>query len=746
MLQKKNFRASGEIILTIVLFFITSCIFSQNIDVKSFKVLPKDQTARVHEPVIDQNGEKCALIKVVTNQTGFAWEGGTLGITKVKKKTGEYWVYVPYGSEKITIKHDELGILRNYVYPEAIKKATVYEMVLTTGDVKTVVEENKIATQWLIIKSEPKEANVFIDGKLAGKTNFQRKYEEGEYTYRIEKSRYHNKAGKITLKDEKKQLEFTLKPRFGNIKVTSSPKEGMKIYLDEENTNQETPATLKEVSSGEHTIKLQSRWYQPETKKVTVEDEQTTTVNFALDPAFAKITVKTTPAAEILVDGERKGTAEWEGRLMEGIYTIKAEKDKYHSQSEQMEVTAGQDETVNFDLKGKTGNADIVTTPMDAAVYVNGEKKGTSPLTLDDLLIGEYTLKLQKEGYGTVTKTIKIKEDESITVEETLPDGKEVTLTSTPEGAKVYIDGKLQGNTPLQKTLSFGTHNIKMINGEQVVNNKIDISQSGKEKIEFDVSEFENFTLDKKGISIDMIAVEGGTYRMGCTEEQSNCDDDEKPAHSVTVDDFTISKYEITNRQFADFMNAIDANRNGSYNGTEYLDMDDRDCQINYRWGQFEPESGKENHPVIKVTWYGAKAFCEYYGGRLPTEAEWEFAARGGNSATVTEYAGSDNIDEVAWYSGNSGEHTHEVGTKSPNELGIYDMSGNVYEWCNDWYDNDYYSSSPRDNPQGPEGSKYKVLRGGSWNYSANDCRVAVRDDDFPSYPIGDVGFRVAAQ
>jgi len=246
-----------------------------------------------------------------------------------------------------------------------------------------------------------------------------------------------------------------------------------------------------------------------------------------------------------------------------------------------------------------------------------------------------------------------------------------------------------------------------------------------------------------------LINVSGGTFEMGCTSEQEHCMGNEKPVHTVTVDDFQISNYEITNQQYADFMNEIEAGSDGSYDGTEYLKMDIDGCEVNYFRGQFVPESGKENHPVIKVTWYGAKAFCEHHSGRLPTEAEWEFAARGGNSATNTLYAGSDNISDVAWYTKNSG-HTHEVGTKSPNELGIYDMSGNAWEWCNDWFEIKYYSSSPQNNPQGPSLvpsiTSWRVLRGGSRDDYAYDCRVASRNSSNPNdggFYNTDHGFRL---
>ncbi len=131
-------------------------------------------------------------------------------------------------------------------------------------------------------------------------------------------------------------------------------------------------------------------------------------------------------------------------------------------------------------------------------------------------------------------------------------------------------------------------------------------------------------------------------------------------------------------------------------------------------------------------------------GYRLPTEAEWEYAARGGNQSQGYTYSGGNNLDDVAWYGYNSGSVTHEVGTKQPNELGIYDMSGNVWEWCNDWYDGNYYSNSPIYNPKGPSSGSRRVRRGGGWSREPNCCRVADRDYDFPTSSYGDLGFRIA--
>ena len=236
------------------------------------------------------------------------------------------------------------------------------------------------------------------------------------------------------------------------------------------------------------------------------------------------------------------------------------------------------------------------------------------------------------------------------------------------------------------------------------------------------------------------VLVNGGTFMMGSPSGTGYSN--EHPQHSVTVSSFRISKYEITNQQYADFMNAINSNADGSVGGVEYLDMDDGDIQISHNGSSFVVDAGKENYPVLEVSWYGAKAYCEHYGGRLPTEAEWEFAARGGNSSNGYTYSGSNNIDDVAWYYDNSGNTTHTVGTKSPNELGIYDMSGNVWEWCSDWYDRSYYGSSPSNDPQGPAMGASRVGRGGSWNFGASGCRVAYRADGFPTGSNNNLGFR----
>lgn len=247
-------------------------------------------------------------------------------------------------------------------------------------------------------------------------------------------------------------------------------------------------------------------------------------------------------------------------------------------------------------------------------------------------------------------------------------------------------------------------------------------------------------------VIIDYANVGGGSFTMGCTDDQgSACEDDEFPNHLVTLESFSISKYEVTNEEFAIFLNSVGCSADGTLNGEKYIHIESDTCQIKYN-SEFYAEADNENHPVIYVTWFGAAAFCEWIGGRLPTEAEWEFAARGGNLSNGYRYSGSNTINTVAWFSDNSDLRNHNIGGKTPNELGIYDMSGNVREWCSDWYDYFYYQTSPASNPQGPSEGIYRVLRGGSFWVQAGDCRNADRYWGFPedTFYKYEVGFRVA--
>ncbi len=241
--------------------------------------------------------------------------------------------------------------------------------------------------------------------------------------------------------------------------------------------------------------------------------------------------------------------------------------------------------------------------------------------------------------------------------------------------------------------------------------------------------------------------VANGSFQMG-----SNEDSDEKPIHRVTISKpFWIGKYEVTNGEFIEYMKAT--------NNEKGIDFSDSDCPVTKNATLSNTKFGQSmQQPICEIDWNAATSFCKWLTDRerkagrlpsgykysLPTEAEWEYCARGGNKSRGYKYSGSDNIDSVAWYSSNSGSKTHSVGTKQSNELGIYDMSGNVWEWCSDWYDSGYYGKSPSTDPKGVSSASYRVNRGGGWFNDPRYCRSANRLRHVPSSTYYGLGFRVA--
>ncbi len=231
-------------------------------------------------------------------------------------------------------------------------------------------------------------------------------------------------------------------------------------------------------------------------------------------------------------------------------------------------------------------------------------------------------------------------------------------------------------------------------------------------------------TYTVNGVSFKMLPVAGGTFQMGAQSTDPNgqnydaeANSYENPVHQVTLSAFTIGETEVTQALWEAVMGS-----NPSYFKDPVL-------------------------PVEQVSWDDCQTFLTKLNQltgktfRLPTEAEWEYAARGGNESPGYKYSGSNTIGNVAWYYDNGGSKTHAVGTKQANELGIYDMSGNVWEWCSDWYDS--YGSSSQTNPTGAASGSYRVLRGGSWNYNAMFCRVSLRSGYYPDYGNDGRGLRL---
>lgn len=256
-----------------------------------------------------------------------------------------------------------------------------------------------------------------------------------------------------------------------------------------------------------------------------------------------------------------------------------------------------------------------------------------------------------------------------------------------------------------------------------------------------------------------MVLIEGGSFQMGCMEADSNnpkkgcvsakgvaCEENEQPVHQVQLNDFYIGKYEVTNAEYCEFLNAIGNQIEG---GATWLDIQSASCQIEQKNNQFAPKSGYTQYPVVEVTWYGANAYAQWVGMRLPTEAEWEYAARSrGQNETWAGTSIEGDLHKFANYNVKSDKSTTNkttpIGKYQPNALGLYNMTGNVWEWCADWYDEAYYKNSPAINPFNQKKASNRVLRGGSWYVPAAYCRSSNRGSGKPNGSRYDSGFRLA--
>jgi formylglycine-generating enzyme required for sulfatase activity len=263
---------------------------------------------------------------------------------------------------------------------------------------------------------------------------------------------------------------------------------------------------------------------------------------------------------------------------------------------------------------------------------------------------------------------------------------------------------------------------VNKIDGTKVYYKAEEVSSIGVygygEEPEPEPEEPEGNVFTVNGVSFTMVAIEGGTFLMG--SDGTDAYSDEKPVHQVKLSPFSIGQTEVTQELWEAVMGSNPSTRKGQKLPVEQVSWDD--CQTF----------------ITKLNQLTGQQF------RLPTEAEWEFAARGGNSSKVYKYSGSNNIGDVAWCSLNSGDRSHEVGTKQPNELRLYDMSGNVNEWCQDWYGSNYYSASVINNPTGPTTASTRVFRGGSWHDNASYGRVSYRGDFTPYYCLSILGLRLA--
>ena len=544
-------------------------------------------------------------------------------------------------------------------------------------------------SQYVVFQIQPSgNPIIMLDGEnleVVGGTAMKRK-KFGTYEYRVDMDGYHSEIGEITVNDpqNKHLISITMRPAFGAIEIPETKElAGASVFLDNK-LEGTVPLTINKVASGQHSIRIVKPLYSPFEQTVTVKDGETTTVKASLSSNASNVTLNVDGNAEIWVNGERKGLGSWTGTLEHGTYQIETRKTSHQTQSEVYTIS----EDIKIELNAPIpiyGSLNISVLPDGADIFIDGKKVGDTPMFLQEVLIGSHTINLHKTGYADLNKTIDVK-----------------------EGQTANIEGNMTN-------YSMDSSNV-------------DEKKNSSDNRDFSFGHMLKFTAN--GVSFTMVPVEGGTFQMGATSEQKKTQKNEKPVHSVTLSSYYIGQTEVTQALWKAVMGSNPSVWKGDKLPVETVSWND--CQTF----------------IAKLNTQLADQLPEGKVFRLPTEAEWEFAARGGTQSKGYTYSGSKKLADVAWYADNCKiegiSKAHAVAKKSPNELDIYDMSGNVSEWCQDWFGD--YSSETQTNPKGPGSGSLRVCRGGSWSRydSARDCRTASRCYCAPTWASLFLGLRLA--
>jgi len=465
----------------IIMLFNLFCVLlqAQNINVKSFRMLDNDLTANTNGTYeLDQNGEKAALIKVVSNQTGFSFDCGSLGVVKTMQKPSEIWVYVPRGVRRITISHPTLGVLRDYDFPVSIEGARTYEMVLTTDQVETIVKHD-VGGQYLIMNVNPSSAIVKIDGvEVPVEEGVVTKLVTyGKHNYSVSDPYYKEEQGIINMGKEKQTLNVSLTPNYGLLFISTTPDHGASVYIDDNlSPAGTTPFQTGKLLKGNHNLRIKLAQYETKDTTINVIDGKSD-VDIPMSPLYGTIEVTAPSGCHIYINDEDKGSNLFKGRLTEGLYKIEARKESYRPYETSIQIHKGETKVVSLSAPTPIyGILNVNSRPVGANVFVDGKLMGTTPLILNDVLIGERKVKISKDGFESITKLPTVVENQKsdiIAALQSIRNKSKVTFSCNVHIDSLKVDGipaKLDG----VNYLTSGTHKISfVIDGHEITDNII---------------------------------------------------------------------------------------------------------------------------------------------------------------------------------------------------------------------------------------------------------------------------------
>ena len=443
------------------------------------------------------------------------------------------------------------------------------------------------------------------------------------------------------------------------------------------------------------------------------------------EPTIIALTLQVNDNAEIWINGSKKANGSYNSTFAPGTYQMETRQGTQRSEVQNITITAADNgRTITLTPPPPaTGSIIVNCIPTDATIYIDDVDQGQSPKVVSNVKPGSHMVKIVKQGYIEHSETVSVEAGRQIELKPQLREACLLSFNCNAPQATFFLNGKSQGSVKEETTVATGTYQLLVrANGYDDYTTTLTLA-AGKQTINCELNiQKGNRTISVGGVNFTMIYVEGGTFEMGATSEQGkDAPNEEKPVHKVTLSNYFIGETEVTQ----ELWEAVTGENPAGFLGVE------RPIEnISYRQVQFFIEDLNEKTGLTF---------------RLPTEAEWEYAARGGQQSKRTRFSGGETASDVAWIESNSNSTTHPVKSLRPNELGIYDMSGNVWEWCADYYDALYYKNSESNNPKGPaQSTSRRTNRGGSWHYDESACNISRRTGSLEVNRSNEIGFRLA--
>ncbi|MBF0226302.1 MAG: PEGA domain-containing protein [Desulfobacterales bacterium] len=546
---------------------------------------------------------------------------------------------------------------------------------------------------------------------------------------------------------------FFKKELFPIFKVLSDP-QGALVYIDG-NVNGITPLKVDKLPQGFHKVRLILDGYEEYESMVKLVNGKISEVDHKMMPlTYGYLEIKSDPeGAEVHIDGKKTGiTPSTLYNIPKGLRKIILKKANYESWAKSVNIIPLKTAKIEAVLEKSFGSIKIDGEPSNSEVFIDGNKKGEIPLILSEIPIGKRKIEFRKQCFDTIKREIFVSGGNEISIKFKLDIAcGRLVVNSIPDGASWSLDGNDMGITPGNTDeIPKGKHSLKVTKVGYREWSSTVIVEPGKIKMvqaKLIPIPMPGDIWKDKITGMEFVWVPKGCYYMGSEVDEKGRGTDESPRHKVCVDGFWLGKYEATVGQYMVMLKENDKFvPEWLEKGSRYNIHDGKDTL--YR--KLGPSLMSEGYPIVGVSWNNAVGFAAWLSEktgekfRLPTEAEWEYACKSCGKDEL--YSGSSFPDKVAWYEPNSKSAPHKVGTKEPNALGLYDMSGNVWEWCQDVYSSAAYSKHKLNNPVYTGSESDKINRGGSWFDINASLRCSDRSYNSPTSGFDGVGLRLVRE